>query len=274
MIQDELGSTSGSLRTLSAAAGFSSPDAMSEFYGYDNVPPYTYASLSSGTNAVTTASASGGAMIFSRGINGTQTSSASASPASTNQTISIYSLGNSVATNATNYYKVYRDSIAFRNATFGLYLYRSGTNFAFTNVTVGVSNVTLTSITANGSQIQLYGVQSSSSISTGHITAYFDYIPVPYYQVLGYSNKPVSDPETGYGFAKADFLAGGNACYCDTQVTYFINAKYVKFLISGNYVSATPGWYLEYITSQYQILRYWTGELFSSSYTVTNGAFV
>lgn len=33
-IQAELGSTSGSLRTLSAAAGKTSPDAMSEFYGY------------------------------------------------------------------------------------------------------------------------------------------------------------------------------------------------------------------------------------------------
>lgn len=33
-IRTELGSTSGSLRTLSAAAGLSSPDSMSEFYGY------------------------------------------------------------------------------------------------------------------------------------------------------------------------------------------------------------------------------------------------
>jgi len=33
-IKAELGSSSNSLRTLSAAAGFSTPDAMSEFYGY------------------------------------------------------------------------------------------------------------------------------------------------------------------------------------------------------------------------------------------------
>ncbi len=33
-IRTELGSSSYSLRTLSAAAGFSTPDAMSEFYGY------------------------------------------------------------------------------------------------------------------------------------------------------------------------------------------------------------------------------------------------
>ena len=36
-IRTELSSSSGSLRTLSAAAGKSTPDAMSEFYGYSNV---------------------------------------------------------------------------------------------------------------------------------------------------------------------------------------------------------------------------------------------
>ena len=35
-IKTELGNSSGSLRTLSAAAGKSTPDAMSEFYGYSN----------------------------------------------------------------------------------------------------------------------------------------------------------------------------------------------------------------------------------------------
>lgn len=39
-IKTELGSSSNSLRTLSAAAGKSAPDAMSEFYGYSSyVPP-------------------------------------------------------------------------------------------------------------------------------------------------------------------------------------------------------------------------------------------
>ena len=33
-IRTELGSSSGSLRTLSGLAGFSTPDAISEFYGY------------------------------------------------------------------------------------------------------------------------------------------------------------------------------------------------------------------------------------------------
>lgn len=40
-IRTELGSTSGSLRTLSAAAGKSTPDSISEFYGYSAfTPPY------------------------------------------------------------------------------------------------------------------------------------------------------------------------------------------------------------------------------------------
>lgn len=40
-IKAELGSSSYSLRTLSAAAGKSTPDAMSEFYGYSSGGPIT-----------------------------------------------------------------------------------------------------------------------------------------------------------------------------------------------------------------------------------------
>jgi hypothetical protein len=39
-IKTELGSSSNSLRTLSAAAGFTTPDSMSEFYGYSNAKYY------------------------------------------------------------------------------------------------------------------------------------------------------------------------------------------------------------------------------------------
>jgi hypothetical protein len=42
-IKTELGSSSNSLRDLSSAAGKSTPDAMSEFYGYSATPvSYTY----------------------------------------------------------------------------------------------------------------------------------------------------------------------------------------------------------------------------------------
>lgn len=44
-IKTELGSSSNSLRALSAAAGKSTPDAMSEFYGYS---AFTYPTLTSG----------------------------------------------------------------------------------------------------------------------------------------------------------------------------------------------------------------------------------
>jgi len=47
-IRTEIGSSSGSLRTLSAAAGKSTPDAMSEFYGYSSV---TLTSFSSSINS-------------------------------------------------------------------------------------------------------------------------------------------------------------------------------------------------------------------------------
>lgn len=43
-IKTELGNASGSIRTLSAAAGKSTPDAMSEFYSYSNASYYQYGS--------------------------------------------------------------------------------------------------------------------------------------------------------------------------------------------------------------------------------------
>jgi hypothetical protein len=43
-IRTEIGSSSGSLRTLSAAAGKSTPDAMSEFYSYSHVTLTSYTS--------------------------------------------------------------------------------------------------------------------------------------------------------------------------------------------------------------------------------------
>lgn len=49
-IKAELGSSSNSLRTLSAAAGFSTPDAMSEFYGYSNAPANTHYYSNDGIN--------------------------------------------------------------------------------------------------------------------------------------------------------------------------------------------------------------------------------
>lgn len=48
MIRNELGSSSGSLRALSALAGFSTPDSISEFYGYS--PPATCGLINVGYN--------------------------------------------------------------------------------------------------------------------------------------------------------------------------------------------------------------------------------
>jgi hypothetical protein len=47
-IKAELGSSSNSLRALSAAAGKSTPDAMSEFYGYSNVTCHYWETQNSG----------------------------------------------------------------------------------------------------------------------------------------------------------------------------------------------------------------------------------
>jgi hypothetical protein len=50
MIKAELGSSSNSLRTLSSLAGFSTPDAMSEFYGYsaNSTISYNYNAVGAG----------------------------------------------------------------------------------------------------------------------------------------------------------------------------------------------------------------------------------
>jgi len=55
-IKTELGSSSNSLRTLSAAAGKGTPDAMSEFYGYSSYTPPNYVSGASSISGGGTAS--------------------------------------------------------------------------------------------------------------------------------------------------------------------------------------------------------------------------
>lgn len=60
-IRTELGVSSGSLRTLSANAGFSSPDSISEFYGYSAVPP-AYLSVSVAESSATFATSDGNAL--------------------------------------------------------------------------------------------------------------------------------------------------------------------------------------------------------------------
>lgn len=44
-IRNELGTSDGSLRALSASAGKSTPDGMNEFYGYSNAPAYVVMSM-------------------------------------------------------------------------------------------------------------------------------------------------------------------------------------------------------------------------------------
>jgi hypothetical protein len=58
-IKTELGSASNSLRTLSGAAGFSVPDAMSEFYGYSAGTPNLYYIDYDGVNDYVRGTASG-----------------------------------------------------------------------------------------------------------------------------------------------------------------------------------------------------------------------
>jgi len=63
-IRTELANTSGSLRTLSAAAGKSTPDAMSEFYGYSSVNPTDYFDVITYTGDGTTSNQITGLSFF------------------------------------------------------------------------------------------------------------------------------------------------------------------------------------------------------------------
>lgn len=60
-IRTELGISSGSLRTLSSTAGKSTPDSISEFYGYSSAPPI-YLSVSVSENSATFATSDGAAL--------------------------------------------------------------------------------------------------------------------------------------------------------------------------------------------------------------------
>jgi hypothetical protein len=44
-IRNELGTSEGGLRQLSAAVGFGTPDGMNEFYGYSNAPAFVYMNM-------------------------------------------------------------------------------------------------------------------------------------------------------------------------------------------------------------------------------------
>lgn len=98
-IKTELTSSSNSLRTLSAAAGFSTPDAMSEFYGYtSSLPPtvVTFAFDQIGETSIRCGGAvnsDGGAAITERGFYfGTSTNMTSNPKYTVSGTVGYYTL--------------------------------------------------------------------------------------------------------------------------------------------------------------------------------------
>lgn len=81
-IRNELGTSNGSLRALSAQAGFSTPDSISEFYGYSNNSvtitgtyfwSYTTLSSNSGSGTITITGSSATFKARATIINGTPT---------------------------------------------------------------------------------------------------------------------------------------------------------------------------------------------------------
>jgi hypothetical protein len=110
-IRTELGSSSGSLRTLSAAAGKSTPDAISEFYGYSSqaIPSVTTNAASSVT--VTSVTLNGnvtsdnGATVTSRGFYFGTNSNVTSNPTyGSGSGTGSYSLSRTGLTGSTTYY--------------------------------------------------------------------------------------------------------------------------------------------------------------------------
>jgi hypothetical protein len=79
-IRTELGTSSGSLRTLSSLAGFSTPDAMSEFYGYSASDPDFLLFLKSSESGSYPGSGTTWYDISGKGNNGTLTNKYASNP--------------------------------------------------------------------------------------------------------------------------------------------------------------------------------------------------
>ena len=147
-IRTELGETTGSLRSLSATAGFSSPDAISEFYGYSGVtaPSVTTSAASSvGVSSATlngNVTADGGATVTARGFYFGTNSNVTSNPTyGSGSGTGAFSLNRTGLSSSTTYY-------------FAAY----ATNSAGTTVgsTLNLTTQTPVSVYNTGSSFQVY----------------------------------------------------------------------------------------------------------------------
>jgi hypothetical protein len=110
-IRTELGETTGSLRSLSATAGFSTPDAISEFYGYSGQSAPSVTTNAASSVAVSTVTlngnvtSDGGATVTARGFYFGTNSNATSNPAyASGSGTGAYSLARTGLTGSTTYY--------------------------------------------------------------------------------------------------------------------------------------------------------------------------
>ena len=110
-IRTELGSSSYSLRTLSAAAGFSAPDAMSEFYGYTSQTTPSVTTNAASSVVVSSATlngnvtSDGGATVTDRGFYFGTSSTATSNPSySAGSGTGAFSLSRTGLSGSTTYY--------------------------------------------------------------------------------------------------------------------------------------------------------------------------
>jgi hypothetical protein len=136
-IRTELGTSSGSLRTLSSLAGFSTPDAMSEFYGYSSggtVTVINYDESSGATCSFTSAVKNGSYYIGTGGygfsVSGTLATGNTFQGTNTGDCYGTYALD--VYSNTRGYLYSNSTSPTFAGISSGTYTRQAGENITIT----------------------------------------------------------------------------------------------------------------------------------------------
>lgn len=255
-IRTELGETTGSLRSLSATAGFSSPDAISEFYGYSGVtaPSVTTSAASSvGVSSATlngNVTSDGGGTVTARGFYFGTNSNVTSNPTyGSGSGTGTFSLNRTGLSSSTTYY-------------FAAY----ATNSAGTTVgsTLNLTTQTPVTLVATGSTFQLYtegprvwgnayypfnsGSIYTSPYPTGNVNGYFK--TITYHQ----TNHPNYGWQTNYSLTNihgtnasgtnistgsTSSQASGNlrhktASGYNVQNRFYMSGQHEEHLTSGN----------------------------------------
>lgn len=210
-IRTELGSGSGSLRTLSSLAGFSTPDAISEFYGYSAGDADFLLNLDAANSSSYGGSGSTWADISGKGNNGTLTNRSSSNPA--------WNSGGWFEFYGSNAYGTYQNG-GYVSTTDGAFSRVQSQNRVTLSVWVYPTENSYPMIIAGNSynggipawqgyQIFLYGGNLYARITVNNTTTYTDIITAASFYT--WQHCVLTYDGTNARFYKDDVLIGTNA---------------------------------------------------------------